>query len=169
MARTILASLLVLSAMCISGCATIVGGVIGHQSGEAVAGATIGAAVDFGDDIVRGIGDILAGEKVSVHSELGYIRVNRDRAKSRNLLSRIEKKLRQSDWLCRKTDTSSPGDRIERHVYQCRTAQGQDFTLEYFCEPKQDVRIYVSTPDKNTEMRAMLTSQVGLWTQKMAG
>lgn len=49
--------------LCGSGCATILGGIIGHQSGELAAGLAIGAAIDFGDDIVRGIGQMTAGEK----------------------------------------------------------------------------------------------------------
>jgi len=63
--------------LCCSGCATILGGIIGHQSGEAVAGAAIGAAIDFGDDIVNGIGLFLTDkktrfeQKVSLNSEEG--------------------------------------------------------------------------------------------------
>jgi hypothetical protein len=46
-----------------SGCATILGGIIGYQSGELCAGMAIGAAVDFSGDIARGIGQMTADQK----------------------------------------------------------------------------------------------------------
>ena len=46
--------LILVACFCCS-CATILGGIIGHQSGELAAGLAIGAAIDFGDDLVRGI------------------------------------------------------------------------------------------------------------------
>lgn len=66
-----------------SGCATILGGIIGYQSNEMWAGAAIGAALDFGGDIANGLGQMLTDketrfeQKVSLDSEQGTIELAR--------------------------------------------------------------------------------------------
>jgi len=77
--KTFALCVVLLACLCCSGCATILGGIIGYQSGELVAGAAIGAALDFGGDIANGIGQLLTAKEVrfeqtvSLDSENGKI------------------------------------------------------------------------------------------------
>ncbi len=146
-----------------SGCATILGGIIGHQSGEAGAGMIIGAAVDFGGGIIMGIGEMLGGKKVNVYSEQGYIRVNRDLAKRKNLTHQLQKRFEQLNWQFGESEDVSTGKKITISTYNCRTAEEKEFTLEFISEKGQDLRIYVKPVQQNKEFKILITTQIGTW------
>ena len=98
----------VLSAyLCCSGCATILGGIIGYQSGELGAGLAIWAALDFGGDIVNGVGQLLTDkevrfeQKVSLDTEEGKIDFSKSdfsAEKMERLMRKLEKKFEQNGW-----------------------------------------------------------------------
>ena len=166
--RTItLIAVSVVAAICLSGCATIVGGIIGHQSGEAVAGAAIGAAFDFGDDVVGTIGAVFKGkeeqEKIKIYSDSAYIRVDRSIAGRRNVTKKLQKKFDDVSWHWGEGSRQSTDKEVSQTAYQCRTAEGKEFTLQFFDEKRQDLRIYVKTPGEDREFAGMLTSQIGIW------
>ena len=173
MSKVLLAAILALMMVYASGCATILGGIIGHQSGEAVAGAAIGAAVDFGGGIVNAVGGMLGADKkkdtVKVCSELGYIRIAGSITKSKNLTKQLHKKFEEVSWQWSETAGESSDKEISNLIYRCRTTEGREFTLEFFSEERQDLRIYIKPAEESKELRSMLTSQIGIWTSDIIG
>ena len=156
-----------------SGCATILGGIIGHQSGEMCAGMAIGAAVD----IVGGLmGQQHEKERkeaaeeakaVTVYSDMGYIRAGKCLT-GQELERKLKDKFAAMSWECRELqDTHTQGD-VSTKMYSCRTQQGKVFEMELFREKCEDMRIYVRTPEGDDELRGLITSQVGLWVSEIA-
>jgi len=146
-----------------SGCATMLGGIIGHQSGEACAGIAIGAALDFGDDIARAIGQAFGDKTVNVYSELGYVRIDAKTAKSKCLKQKLEKRFAEASWKILNKEATSKTDKIQSCKYYCRSSDGKEFTLEFFSEKNQDLRIYIKTTEENNELQSLITSRIGLW------
>lgn len=163
MKNFILTLLLLLTTVCASGCATILGGIIGHQSGEACAGIAIGAAVDFGDDIARAIGEAFGDKTVNVYSELGYVRIDAKTADKKCLKQKLEKRFAEASWKILNKQSTLQKDKIKSCKYSCETSDGKKFTLEFFTEKKQDLRIYIKTDDENNELQSLITSRIGLW------
>ena len=167
-----------------SGCATILGGIIGHQSGEMCAGMAIGAVVDIvggalgnHDQKERDREDrqaptepqrqVRAENVVTVYSGAGYIRVDR-RHGGEDLERKLKEKFAAVSWVCADEMGGYGDDEVSRDVYKCSTKQGKEFEIEFFREEREDVRIYVRVPGEDEEMRGMITSQVGLWVTEIA-
>jgi len=163
MKNFILTLLLLTLTTCASGCATILGGIIGHQSGEACAGMAIGAAVDFGDDIARAIGEAFGDKTVNVYSELGYVRIDAKTADKKCLKQKLEKRFAEASWKILNKESTSKTDKIKSCKYYCQTSEGKEFTLEFFTEKNQDLRIYIKTTEENNELQGLITSRIGLW------
>ena len=154
---------LLLSVVCVSGCMPILGGIIGHQSNEAVAGVVIGAALAYGDDIVVAL---FPKRSITIDSDLGYIRVDRGLAHGNTLAHKLKKKFVDHSW--RISETAAKKRRnITEIFYRSRTADGIEFDLEFFQERGQDLRIYVRPDEKSDELRGMLTSQIGNWVREI--
>ena len=168
-----LVAVLLLSVVCVSGCAPILGGIIGHQSNEAVAGVVIGVALEYGDDIVTALFPKPRSQKgrapiMMVYSDLGYIRVDRGLARCRTLAQKLEKSFANHSWQISETAAKQRRN-ITEIFYRSRTADGIEFGVEFFQERGQDLRIYVRTDDKSDERRGMLTSQIGNWIREIIG
>jgi len=163
MKNLVLTLLLITVTISASGCATILGGIIGHQSGEACAGIAIGAALDFGDDIARAIGQAFGDKTINVYSELGYVRINTKTAKNKCLKQKLERRFAEASWKILNKEATSKTDKIKSCKYYCRTAEGKEFTLEFFTEKNQDLRIYIKTTEENKELQSLITSRIGLW------
>lgn len=163
MKNFILTLLLLTVSICASGCATILGGIIGHQSGEACAGIAIGAAIDFGDDIARAIGEAFGDKTVNVYSDLGYVRIDAKTADKKCLKQKLEKRFAEASWTILDKESTLKTDKIKSCKYYCQTSDGRNFTLEFFTEKKQDLRIYIKTDDENNELQSLITSRIGLW------
>jgi len=138
-------------------------GIIGHQSGEVCAGMAIGAAIDFGDDIAKAIGEAFGDKTVNVYSDLGYVRIDAKTADKKCLKQKLEKRFAEASWTILNKESTLQTDKIKSCKYYCQTSDGRNFTLEFFTEKKQDLRIYIKTADENNELQTLLTSQVGLW------
>ena len=158
---------MLLAVVCCGGCATILGGIIGHQSGEAVAGAAIGAAVDFGDDVVKAVGIMLAGKKVTVYQEIGYINVNKDAIKSCKLVNKLSNKFATVNWVWSEPQPPTKVKGLKRSIYHCKTAEGNNFLLEFEDEKGKDLRIYIKPENQSTELRSLITSQISLWIKEI--
>jgi hypothetical protein len=163
MKNLILTLLLLTLTISASGCATILGGIIGHQSGEACAGIAIGAALDFGDDIAKAIGEAFGNKTVNVYSELGYVRIDAKTAREKCLKQKLEKRFAEASWKILNKESTSKTDKIQSCKYYCQTSDGREFTLEFFTEKKQDLRIYIKTTQENNELQSLITSRIGLW------
>ncbi len=163
MKNFILTLLLLTATIFASGCATILGGIIGHQSGEACAGIAIGAAVDFGDDIARAIGEAFGDKTVNIYSELGYVRIDARTAQKKCLKQKLEKRFDEASWKILNKESNVQTDKLKSCKYFCQTTDGKKFTLEFFTEKKQDLRIYIKTDVENNELQSLITSRIGLW------
>jgi len=167
MKKILLIVLMVLSTIHLSGCATIIGGIIGHQSGEAVAGAAIGAAVDTICLLSKRAKKEEIKKSVKVHPELGYIRVGSIAAKKKNVETNLKKRFQETHWTLEQMETQSQGKEISIIKYQCKTYKGKNFIMEITKEQRQDLRIYIKLDEENNEDRGLITSQVGLWVKEM--
>ena len=128
---------MLLGCLCCSGCATILGGIIGYQSGELAAGLAIGAAVDFGGGILDGVGQLLTDkearfdQKVSLDSEEGKIEFARSdfsAEKMEKLMRELEKKFEQNGWsytLVQKKRRK--GRMLFSEKWRCKDGDGDEF------------------------------------------
>ena len=163
---------LLVSAVCVSGCMPILGGIIGYQSNHAVAGVVIGAALEYGDDIIVALFPKPPIQKarppITIYSDLGYIRVDCGLAHGNTLVQKLKKKFIDHSW--RISETAAKKRRnITENFYRSRTADGIEFDLEFFQERGQDLRIYVRPDNKSDELKGMLTSQIGNWIREIIG
>lgn len=156
-----------------SGCATILGGIIGHQSGEACAGMAIGAAIDFGGDIARCISQAAANpekefqQKSELDVSCGTIELPGN-AFTASRMMRVNKGLQdkfvQNGWACniveKKAKTGLFCKDDFREKWECATDQNQPFTLELHIKQDEDQKISVQIPDESQADRAAVTSQI---------
>ncbi len=171
MFKKVLISLVLAIIPCgLTGCATILGGIIGYQSGELAAGMAIGAAVDFGDDIVRGIGQMGAKEKdlrqdflkkSTLDTKAGKITLpinpfNEERIFT--LTQQLRKKFQENGWTCQQTEKTAcwswsfENSRTEK--WSC-TANEQPFEFKVDFNSSRDTRFTVSPIDGCREKDAL--------------
>ena len=138
MKKLLFAALLISTAIYVSGCATIIGGIIGYQSGELLAGAAIGAGVDFGGHIVNGVGEMLADpEKDITKTKLDSVRgritlpkvaFNPERLAS--LSENLQGILVENQWQVTLQEKKvRTGNTLFFEKWLCKTADGTDFEL----------------------------------------
>lgn len=161
----------VLSAcLCCSGCATILGGIIGYQSGELVAGAAIGAALDFGDDIANGIGRLLTAkdvrfeQKVSLDSENGKIELAKSDfspEKMEKLMRKLGKKFEQNGWSYTMVQKKRrTGRTLLSEKWLCKDSDGNEFELSILREKCKDAHIMIEPTNENALIRHAITMEV---------
>ncbi len=145
-------SLAIITLTC-SGCATILGGIIGYQSGEACAGMAIGAAVDFSGDIARGIGQMSADQKdlmrdfkkkSSVNGPEGQITLpicpfNLNRTMT--IAGRLQDKFKENGWTCQLKEKTTHDNwfnpRRWEEKWTCTDDQQQPFEFRIdFCSSR---------------------------------
>ncbi len=172
--RSALAILLIGICCFSSGCATILGGIIGHQSGEMGAGLAIGAAIDYGDNVVIGVGQMLTDqqkefrEKTLVDSQKGEIKLSLwgfsvDRTKE--LLSGLQARFKQAGWTYQRTKLDTHFDLFtldykEEQTWACRTDAAAAFNLDIKMGWHKDPTITVQVPDESTADKAAITQQI---------
>ena len=144
--RVLLSLVLAAIVFTCSGCATILGGIIGYQSGELAAGLAIGAAIDFGDDIARGIGQMTAKEKdlqqdfrkkSTFNTNTGEITLpinpfNRQRIM--NISDQLRNKFEENNWTCERAEktvcTPFLGPTRWQEKWSCTTENGDSFVFQ---------------------------------------
>ncbi len=164
---------LVLMLFCVSGCATLVGGIIGHQSGEAVAGAIIGAGFDFGGGIIDGIGGLLTApekrfeQKTSLDSTTGTITLARNEysvEKIEKMTAGLAAKLEENGWsrtvMEKKVQT---GKTLFFEKWKCKNADGQEITLSILKEKCKDTQVTIEASEESTVNRDAFTVDVYTW------
>ena len=139
---------MLLGYLCCCGCATILGGIIGDQSGELMAGAAIGAALDFGGDIVNGVEQLLTDkevrfeQKVSIDTEEGKIEFTKSdfsAEKMERLMRKLEKKFEQNGWSYSMVQKKRlTGRTLLSEKWRCKDGDGKEFELSIL---KRNVRI----------------------------
>ncbi len=176
--RICLVVLLAAGLCCCSGCATILGGIIGHQSGELCAGLAIGAAVDFGGCVVDGVGQLLTDpeqefkEKAVLDSETGEITlpehafsVNR----TKELLKSLERKLADNGWDRQTTMMkSSRGATCQlQERWTCKKEDAQTFELTIHLQTNQNPEFRIDVPPESTLDRGAMTIRVYTWLKEI--
>ncbi|MBN1974780.1 MAG: hypothetical protein JW787_14160 [Sedimentisphaerales bacterium] len=185
MKKMLLAGVLMLAGIHCTGCATIVGGIIGYQSGEAVAGAAIGAAIDITGAIISNIEhkeeeqkreiqekerEIKRKEAIKIYAEEGYIRVGSISATGKMYGEELKRKFDNIGWQYTEvTEKPSREDALTKRVFQCQTTDDKKFTLELLREKNQDLLVFIKPAEANKELQSMVTSQVGIWVREIAG
>jgi hypothetical protein len=156
-----------------SGCATILGGIIGYQSNEMWAGAAIGAAVDFGGDIANGIGQMLTDketrfeQKVSLDSEQGSIELAKSDFSDKRveqMMRSLETQFQRNGWSHTVVEKKRMKDRtLLYEKWQCKDAQDAEFMLTVLhqkCKPAKISVEQLGQPPINT---GVITIQVYEW------
>jgi hypothetical protein len=176
--KTCALGVLLTTYLCCSGCATILGGIIGHQSGEAVAGAAIGAAIDFGDDIVNGIGHLLTDkktrfeQKVSIDSQEGKIEFAKSdfsASKIEMLMCKLAKKFEQNGWASTLIQKKRlQGRTLLSEKWQCKDAGDNEFELIVLREKCKDTQILIEPSDENADKRNAITIHIYNWLKEAA-
>ena len=160
---------------CCSGCATILGGIIGHQSGELAAGLAIGAVVDFGETIVTSVGQMTANQakefrlRTVVDSDTGRIELPKkafsvDRTKQ--LLGQMQPNFQEAGWTWQRTRMNSNFSVTDYHhseTWRCTDAAGQSFTVDINMGWKKDSTFQVCVPADSTADRSAVTLQLYAW------
>jgi hypothetical protein len=149
---------------------TILGGIIGYQSGELAAGLAIGAALQFGGGIVDGVGGLLTDketrfeQKVSLDSENGRICLARsDFSPERveKLVRRLGKKFQENGWSYTPVQKKKrAGCSTLSEKWQCVDAGGGEFELNFSRERCRDTQILIGSVDKGTLSRGEITIEV---------
>jgi len=177
-----------------SGCATILGGIIGHQSGEMCAGLAIGAAVDFGGDVIRGVGQMTAGEKdlhkdfqkkSNLNAQKGEITLPINpfnRKRTMNVVSRLRDTMTQQGWTCQQVEKTTRNNLIFANrweeTWHCTTETGRPFAFKIDFRSNRDTRFYVKSrpcdsagttapaPDLTPQDISTITSKMYDWIEK---
>jgi hypothetical protein len=172
-------SLSVVALQC-SGCATILGGIIGYQSAELCAGLAIGAAVDFTDDIVRGVGQMTAkeqnfcrdfNENSTMNAHKGEITLpinpfNRQRIATvvAGLQDTFQKNGGTYELLEKKSKKPFIiGPHCSYEKWKCTTAEQESFEMEIQFNSDRDTTFRIL--DGSDEKRAKYTSRLYQWLQ----
>ena len=177
MKKVLLTTVLAFVAIYTSGCATILGGIIGHQSGEWAAGAAIGAGIDFGGGIVDGIGWMLTDketrfeQKVSLDSEQGKICLARsdfslDRVDK--LMRRVEKKFEENGWSYKLIEKKMRvGRTLLSEKWQCANTDGE-FELSVLREKCKGTKITIEPAGDGTLNKSAVTVEIYTWLKEAA-
>ena len=181
MKKLILCGLLIVVACYCSSCATIVGGIIGHQSGELAAGMAIGAAVDFGDDLVRGVCYMTADvpkefkNNSQVNADEGTIQLpgiafNIDRM--RPVKEMLKDKMVENGWKYSVTEKTAKtclfGKDRYSESWNCHTQQGDVFDLKICYKQDEDAHLKVTIGPESTIGRGAITSQIYDWLEEIS-
>jgi hypothetical protein len=181
MKKIILCGLLVVIACYCSSCATVVGGIIGHQSGELAAGLAIGAAIDFGDDLVRGICYMTAdvpkefknNSEINVDEgtiQLPGIAFSIDRM--RPVKEMLKDKMAENGWKYKVAEKTAKTSLFDKDRYSenwnCNTHQGQAFELKICYEQDEDAHLRVTIEPDSTVGKAAITSQIYGWLEEIS-
>ena len=181
MKKLILCGLLIAVACFCSSCATIVGGIIGHQSGEMAAGMAIGAAVDFGDDLVRGVCYMTADipKEFKNNSQLNAnegtiqlpgIAFNIDRMRPAKEM--LKDKMVENGWKYSVTEKTAKTclfgkDRYSEN-WNCHTQQGDVFDLKICYKQDEDAHLKVTVGPESSVGRRAITSQIYDWLEEIS-
>jgi len=179
-----------------SGCATILGGIIGYQSGELAAGLAIGAAVDFGDDIARGIGQMTANEKnfardfqkkSTFNAQKGEITIPINpfnQKRTMDIASRLQDVIQKNGWTCQQVEKTVHDPLIcpDRwtETWHCTTDTGQPFAFKIDFSSDRDTRFRIQSiagcaqktgseapPNLTQEQTTNITSQLYQWLEQV--
>ena len=159
----------------------MLGGIIGHQSGELAAGLAIGAAIDFGDDLVRGICYMTADIPKEFHNNS---QVNTDAgtiqlpgiAFNVGRMPRVKRilkdKMSKNGWkhsVVEKTAHTSlfNKDRFSEN-WNCVTKEGGEFDLKICYRQDEDPCLSIKVGQGSKGDKVAITSQIYDWLEEIS-
>ncbi|MDH4242012.1 MAG: hypothetical protein OEW48_20825 [Phycisphaerae bacterium] len=181
MKKVLLGGMLILVACFCCSCATMLGGIIGHQSGELAAGLAIGAAIDFGDDLVRGICYMTADipkefkNNSQVNADEGTIQLpgiafNIGRMPA--VKQKLKGKMSENGWefsVVEKTAKTSLFDKDRYHEsWNCHTKEGDAFDLKICYVQDEDAHLTVQVGPDSKGNQGTITSQIYDWLEEIS-
>lgn len=155
-----------------SGCATILGGIIGHQSGEKYAGAAIGAGFDFGPGIVRGIGRMFANpekdiKQARIDSQKGQITLPEwtfTPKRLEGLTRQMQDIFQENQWTGNLEEKKREvGSIVFQEKWQCKTKDGVVFEMTVLKEKRKRPKISIDVPADNRSKQSEITIQIFDW------
>ncbi|MHC4105187.1 MAG: hypothetical protein ACYSR9_09615 [Planctomycetota bacterium] len=181
MRKIILGGLLILVACFCCSCATMLGGIIGHQSGELAAGMAIGAAIDFGDDLVRGICYMTADipkefqNNSQVNTDEGTIQlpgIAFNMGRMPRVKQILKDKMSENGWeysVVEKTAHTSlfNKDRFSEN-WHCLTGEGEEFDLKICYKQDEDACLSVQVGPDSKGDKVAITSQIYDWLEEIS-
>jgi hypothetical protein len=181
--------LLVAAAIGGSGCATILGGIIGYQSGELCAGLAIGAAIDFTDEIVRGVGQMTAKkedlcrdfrEKAEFDTQGGEITLPIcpfSRQRVMEIVAALKEKFEENGWtynrIMKTTNKNLLGPYHWKEEWKVTTENQRPFTFEIKFNSDRDTRFLIRSvscnePEQLTpEEQMTITGRIYGWMEEI--
>lgn len=181
MKKIILYGLLILIACYCCSCATIVGGIIGHQSGEMVAGMAIGAAIDFGDDLVRGICYMTADipkefkNNSQLNADAGTIQlpgIAFNVGRMGTVKQMLKGKMSENGWEYAVVEKTAKTHLFAKDRYSenwnCLTQQGDAFDLKICYKQDEDAHLTVTIGPDSTGGKVTITSQIYDWLEEIS-
>ena len=172
--------LIVISFYCCS-CATMLGGIIGYQSGEMAAGMAIGAGIDFGDDLVRGICYMTADvpkefkNNSEINADEGTIQLPGIAFNINRMLpvkEMLKDKMAENAWEYKVAEknarTSLFGKDRYSENWNCVTQQGQAFELKICYEQDENAHLRVTIEPDSTGGKGAITSQIYNWLEEIS-
>jgi hypothetical protein len=157
------------------------GGIIGYQSGEMAAGMAIGAAIDFGDDLVRGICYMTADvpkefkNNSQINADEGTIQLpgiafNIDRM--RPVKAMLKDKITENGWKYEVSEKTANTSLFDKDRYSenwnCVTQEGEAFDLKICYEQDEDAHLRVTIGPESTVGKGAITSQIYDWLEEIS-
>ncbi len=181
MKKVILGGMLILVACFCCSCATILGGIIGHQSGEVAAGMAIGAAIDFGDDLVRGICYMTADipkefdNNSQVNVDAGTIQlpgIAFSVGRMPAVKQKLKGKMSENGWEFSVVDKTSKTSLFGRDRYSenwnCLTKEGEEFELKICYKQDEDAHLRVQVEPDSKSDKVTITSRIYDWLEEIS-
>jgi hypothetical protein len=181
MKKVILGGMLILVACFCCSCATMLGGIIGYQSGELAAGLAIGAAIDFGDDLVRGICYMTADipkefqNNSQVNTDEGTIQLpgiafNIGRMPA--VKQELKGKMSENGWEYSVVDKTAHTSLFNKDRYSenwnCVTKEGEEFELKICYRQDEDACLRVQVEPDSKSDKVAITSQIYDWLEEIS-
>jgi hypothetical protein len=181
MKKMILGGMLILVACFCCSCATMLGGIIGHQSGELAAGLAIGAAIDFGDDLVRGVCYMTADipkefkNNSQVNADAGTIQlpgIAFSIGRMPAVKQKLKGKMSESGWefsVVEKTANTSlfHKDRYSEN-WKCVIGKDEEFNLNICYKQDEDAHLRVRVGSHSKGNQGKITLQIYNWLEEIS-
>lgn len=150
----------------------IIGGIIGYQSGELLAGAAIGAGFQYGGDIVNGIGEMISNPvkdvaKAEIDSVAGRIDLPRS-AFTINQLGCLTREMQdifdENKWTWTLQQKKTRSGRIEfMEKWLCKRPDGVEFEMTVLREKSKKPSISITGVSNEGNKRSEITVQIFNW------
>jgi len=134
--------------------------------------------MDFGGDIVNGVGQFLTDkevrfeQKVSLDTEEGKIEFSKSdfsAEKMERLMRKLEKKFEQNGWSYTMVQKKRyTGRTLLSEKWRCKDGDGKEFELSILIEKCKNAKISIEPTDEDVSVRHAITVQIYNWLKEAA-